>query len=615
MVRGTGNQISLIFVESHNSTPYTTSSFVPGDAYVAVTGLPEPQSKHAIIMVKFAWDCLVRIGEITKELEVTLGPDTNDLSMRFGLHSGSVTAGVLKGERARFQLFGDTVNTAARMESTGMKGRIQVSETTADILRNSGKGSWLTKRIDQVNAKGKGVLSTYWVALKNAGLSAGTGSSADEINSLRRRENNPKSSKQSRLEGKLAQRESRLVDWMTEVLLEHIAKIVCVRNSSSMRQESAKSDLVYQAPDGTICLDEVKDAISMPNFNADNAEAALDSQLVDIPKEITSQLREYVSLIARSYRLNSFHNFEHACHVTMSVSKLLRRIVAPDLTCKDGGLVSQKDRQLIAAEIHNFTHGLTSDPISSFAIVFSAMIHDTDHQGVSNAQLIKEEPAMGELYRNKSVAEQNSLDVAWDLLMSPQFVELRRYIFGSQAELLRFRQLIVNVVLATDIFDKEIGDRRKARWEQAFHEDGSLPKEIISNMRATIIMEHIIQASDVSHTMQHWHVYQKWNRKLFLEMYQAWKEGRMGADPLDFWYKGELGFFDNYVIPLAKKLKDCNVFGVSSDEYLGYALRNRAEWEERGEEILKSIVNEVDSVLGVVHESAAGTLSICSESC
>ena len=84
-------------------------------------------------------------------------------------------------------------------------------------------------------------------------------------------------------------------------------------------------------------------------------------------------------------------------------------------------------------------------------------------------------------------------------------------------------------------------------------------------------MEHIIQASDVAHTMQHWHVYQKWNRKLFSEMYLAFQNGRMAADPSTFWYKGELQFFDNYIIPLAKKLKDCQVFGVSSDEYLNYA--------------------------------------------
>ena len=99
---------------------------------------------------------------------------------------------------------------------------------------------------------------------------------------------------------------------------------------------------------------------------------------------------------------------------------------------------------------------------------------------------------------------------------------------------------------------------------------------------------------DVSHTMQHWHVYQKWNRKLFEEMYLAWTQGRLGADPRSFWYEGELSFFDNYIIPLTKKLKECNVFGVSSDEYLGYAERNRAEWKERGRELVERMVKEAE---------------------
>lgn len=83
-----------------------------GDCYVAVAGLPEPRKDHAVIMARFATDCIYRMQKIVKALETTLGPDTGDLAMRIGLHSGQVTAGVLRGDKGRFQLFGDTMNTA-----------------------------------------------------------------------------------------------------------------------------------------------------------------------------------------------------------------------------------------------------------------------------------------------------------------------------------------------------------------------------------------------------------------------------------------------------------------------------------------------------------------------
>jgi class 3 adenylate cyclase len=110
-----------------------------GDCYVAVCGLPEPREDHAVVMSKFANDLMNTTHKLTRKLETTLGPDTGDLTLRIGLHSGPVTAGVLRGERARFQLFGDTMNTAARMEQTGAKDKIQISQTTADYIIKGGK--------------------------------------------------------------------------------------------------------------------------------------------------------------------------------------------------------------------------------------------------------------------------------------------------------------------------------------------------------------------------------------------------------------------------------------------------------------------------------------------
>jgi hypothetical protein len=71
------------------------------------------------------------------------------------------------------------------------------------------------------------------------------------------------------------------------------------------------------------------------------------------------------------------------------------------------------------------------------------------------------------------------------------------------------------------------------------------------------------------------------------------KEGRSEKDPAEDWYQGEIGFFDFIIIPLAKKLKNCGVFGVSSEECLSYAQQNRQEWVTKGQEVVAELIEKV----------------------
>lgn len=85
---------------------------------------------------------------------------------------------------------------------------------------------------------------------------------------------------------------------------------------------------------------------------------------------------------------------------------------------------------------------------ANIKLCFTSYGSITDHVGVSNAQLVKEGVPIAAKYNERSVAEQNSLDLSWDLLMSKDYDDLRDFLFPTQADLLRFRQLVVNVSYA-----------------------------------------------------------------------------------------------------------------------------------------------------------------------
>ena len=121
-----------------------------GDAYMVVAGLPEPIADHATALAHMALDMNAAIAAYAER-------SGSPLSIRVGIHSGSVVAGVIGEKKFIYDLWGDTVNTASRMESTGVPGRIHVSEVTYVMLRDE----FDLEQREPIEVKGKGLMTTY----------------------------------------------------------------------------------------------------------------------------------------------------------------------------------------------------------------------------------------------------------------------------------------------------------------------------------------------------------------------------------------------------------------------------------------------------------------------
>ena len=120
-----------------------------GDAYMAAAGAPIPRADHAEAMVQFARAMLGEMGSWRSANEI-------DLQVRVGLASGVAVGGVIGSRRIVFDLWGDTVNTAARMESSGVPGRIQIAPSTRALLDER-----YAVEERQVDVKGLGAMTTY----------------------------------------------------------------------------------------------------------------------------------------------------------------------------------------------------------------------------------------------------------------------------------------------------------------------------------------------------------------------------------------------------------------------------------------------------------------------
>lgn len=467
-----------------------------------------------------------------------------------------------------------------------------------------------------------------------------------------------------------------------------------------------------------------------------------------LTEKVIGQLREFVKHIVKGYQNTPYHNVEHAYHVVISTNKLMNIFLSRTASSSNH---SRKKPPI--------SFGLRNDPLSLFALLFAAVIHDVEHQGVPNRQLALENDKLAIMYNDQSIAENYSIYVGFSELLKNDFSELREVLFPQKEQYLRFRKIVVNLVLTTDIASPERTQLVKSKWKEAFGDpietierkmvaaerrasltgqnvqfqlqqfhpqrrrgtgdsamsdvsfdpqqqqqrdldespsvtpEGSeageepaptpssgamrrlsieyaaaqpssnrsqafmrrrssmasrgttatskyrqrlgilrtvdLSGETLENysvggrasldmtmstmnnsdkdsaqvmaeleddrpddLKATVVMETILQAADVAHNLQGWKQMVKFSDRLYLELRKAFTTGR-GSDPQPRWFENQIGFLESYLLPLANRLEDTGVFAGPTESLFAQIVEsNRDQWLTEGYDIAQNIIQK-----------------------
>jgi 3'5'-cyclic nucleotide phosphodiesterase len=273
----------------------------------------------------------------------------------------------------------------------------------------------------------------------------------------------------------------------------------------------------------------------------------------DLLNELKTEIDSFVEAIWSLYADLPFHNFEKSFHVAFALSKALDQV----------------------------KHDIS--PVERFAVMLASLIYEVDHPGLDNENLSKRGGAFPE---GKSSTQLHAFELSWTIFSDQKYNRLRSVLCQNTEDFTHFSQLTKSCVVATDIMNPILSAARKKRWEQAIvRSEGRSRSETLEKegqRKTKTILEHLMIASYLTYTTQTWSFYTEWSGRHYQEMFFAFADGKLSADPADSWYDTELMLFDNIVLPLLQTLCESGPCSALGAELLDRAYNNRNQWKNMG---------------------------------